>query len=106
NFLLTPERAYLCDWNWPVTGAAWIDTVCLLLTAAGDGLDVDAVLQERALTRNVDPDDVDSLLALLCGYFLERRDEPVPHSSPYLRAHQDWCAEASWAWLARRRGWV
>jgi aminoglycoside phosphotransferase (APT) family kinase protein len=106
NFLLTPERAYLCDWNWPVTGAAWIDTVCLLLTAAGDGLDVDAVLAERALTRNVDPDDVDSLLALLCGYFLERRDEPVPHSSPYLRVHQDWCAEASWAWLARRRGWV
>ena len=106
NFLLSGGRAYLCDWNWPVIGAAWIDTVCLLMTAAGDGLDADAVLAERALTRKVDPEDVDSLLALLCGYFLERRDEPVPHSSPYLRVHQDWCAEASWAWLARRRGWV
>jgi len=106
NFLLAGGRAYLCDWNWPVIGAAWIDTVCLLMTAAGDGLDADAVLAERALTRKVDPEDVDSLLALLCGYFLERRDEPVPHSSPYLRVHQDWCAEASWAWLARRRGWV
>jgi hypothetical protein len=106
NFLLTGGSAYLCDWNWPVMGAAWIDTVCLLMTAAGDGLDADAVLAERALTRKVDPEDVDSLLALLCGYFLERRDEPVPHSSPYLRVHQDWCAEASWAWLARRRGWV
>jgi len=105
NFLLTSGRAYLCDWNWPVVGAAWIDTVCLLLTAAGDGLDADAVLAARPLTRNVNADDVDSLLALLCGYFLERRDQPVPHSSPFLRAHQDWCAEATWAWLARRRGW-
>jgi aminoglycoside phosphotransferase (APT) family kinase protein len=106
NFLLTPGRAYLCDWNWPVIGAAWIDTVCVLMTAAGDGLDADALLAERALTRNVDAEDVDSLLALLCGYFLERRDEPVPHSSPYLRDHQDWCAEVSGAWLAGRRGWV
>jgi hypothetical protein len=89
-----------------VTGAPWIDTVCLLLTAYGDGVDADAVLARRALTRDVDPGHVDSLLALLCGYFLSRRDQPVPHSSPYLRRHQDWCAEASWAWLAERRGWA
>lgn len=106
NFLLRDGRTWLCDWNFPVQGAAWIDTVCLLMTAYGDGVDADALLAGRALSRNVDPEHVDVLLALLCGYFLERRDEPVPHSSPYLRAHQDWCAEASWAWLARRRGWV
>jgi aminoglycoside phosphotransferase (APT) family kinase protein len=105
NFILTPARAYLCDWNFPVRGAAWIDSVCLLMTAFGDGHDADALLAERALTRKVDPDHVDSLLALLCGYFLERRDQPTPYSSPYLRKHQDWCAEVSWAWLAQRRGW-
>jgi hypothetical protein len=30
----------------------------------------------------------------------------VPHSSPYLRIHQDWYAEVTWSWLAQRRGWV
>jgi hypothetical protein len=106
NLLVTPGRVYLCDWNWPARGAAWIDTVCLLMTAHGDGLDADAILAERTLTRSVDPDAVDSLLALLCGYFLARRDGPAPHSSPYLRVHQDWCAEVTWSWLAQRRGWA
>jgi hypothetical protein len=107
NFVLTPRgRAFLCDWNFPVRGAAWIDTVCLLMTAFGDGHDADAQLARRPLTRNVSPDHVDTLLALLCGYFLERRDQPTPYSSPYLRHHQDWCAEVSWAWLAQRRGWT
>lgn len=106
NFVLTGTgRPSLCDWNFPVVGAAWIDSVCLLMTAFGDGLDADAVLAERPLTRNASPDDVDSVLALFCGYFLERRDQPSPYSSPYLRRHQDWCAEVTWAWLAQRRGW-
>jgi hypothetical protein len=30
----------------------------------------------------------------------------VPHSSPYLRRHQDWCAEVTWAWLSHRRAWT
>jgi hypothetical protein len=107
NFMLTTEgTAYLCDWNFPVVGAAWIDTVCLLTSAFGDGVDADAVLAERPVTRDVDPEHVDVLLALLCGYFLERRAQPAPYSSPFLRKHQDWYAEVSWAWLARRRGWA
>ncbi len=76
------------------------------MTAFGDGHDADAQLAKRPLTRNVSADHVDTLLALLCGYFLERRDQPTPYSSPYLRRHQDWCAEVSWAWLAERRGWT
>ncbi len=107
NFLIpSTGRPYLCDWNFPVVGAAWIDTVSLLMTAYGDGVDADALLAQRALTRNVAADDVDALLALFCGYFLERRDQPSPYSSPYLRRHQDWCAMVSWDWLARRRGWL
>ena len=107
NLLLTPDgRAYLCDWSFPVVGAAWIDTVCLLLTAYGDGVDTDAILAERALTRDVDPEHVDVLLALLCGYYLEHRHQQAPYSSPFLRRHQSWCAEVGWAWLSRRRGWT
>jgi aminoglycoside phosphotransferase (APT) family kinase protein len=106
NFMLTRGGALLCDWNWPVVGAPWIDTVCVLMTAFGDGVDSDALLATRRLTRGVDPEHVDVLLALLVGYFLERREQPVPHSSPFLRLHQDWCAEVTWAWLAQRRGWT
>jgi hypothetical protein len=106
NFLLSADgRALLCDWNFPVTGAAWIDTVLMLISAFGDGLDADAILARRRLTRDVGAEDVDVLLALVCGYFLERRDQPVPNSSPYLRVHSRWYSEASWAWLASRRGW-
>lgn len=107
NFLLTPTgTAVLCDWNFPVRGPAWADTVMLLLSAAGDGLDVEEVLARRRLTRDVDPEHVDVLLALLAGYFLQARDRPVPNSSPFVRIHQQWYAQATWAWLARRRGWA
>lgn len=106
NFLMPRDgRAMLCDWNFPVVGAAWIDTVLLLISAYGDGMDADAILAERHLTKDADPDHVDVLLALVCGYFLEGRDRPVPNSSPYLRVHSRWYSEATWAWLASRRGW-
>jgi hypothetical protein len=105
SFVLSAAGAVLGDWSFPVAGAAWVDTVCLLVTAFGDGLDADALLASRALTRDVDPEDVDVLLALLCGYFLEHRDLPSPYSSPFLRRHQSWCADVAWAWLSQRRGW-
>jgi aminoglycoside phosphotransferase (APT) family kinase protein len=106
NFLLSDGRALLCDWNWPVVGASWIDTALLLIPAHGDGLDADAILAERALTREVAAEDIDTLLALIAGFFFERRDDAVPNSSPYLRAHQSWYAEATWSWLSSRRGWA
>ncbi len=98
-------RAWICDWNWPVRGAAWLDTVFFLIGPRGDGLDVDAVLAERPLTRDVPAEHVDIVLALLAGYFFKQQDEPVPPASPYLRQHQAWQGEVVWAWLAERRGW-
>jgi hypothetical protein len=98
-------RAWICDWNWPVRGAAWVDTVFMLIGPRGDGLDVDAVLAERPLTRDVPAEHVDIVLALLAGYFLKQRDEPVPPASPYLRQHQGWQGDVVWAWLCERRGW-
>ncbi|HET7388548.1 MAG TPA: phosphotransferase [Nocardioidaceae bacterium] len=105
NFLLAASGPVLCDWNWTTQGAAWIDTVCLLIAAHGDGVDADEIVASRRLTCDVPPDDIDTVLSLLAGYFLERRDQPAPNSSPYLRVHQSWYAEATWGWLAKRRGW-
>jgi aminoglycoside phosphotransferase (APT) family kinase protein len=106
NFVIDPKgRAWLCDWNWPALGPPWTDTVHLLVSAFGDGLDADALLRSRPLTRSVPDDHVDTVIAGMCGFMLEARDRPAPPSSPYLRVHSNWYAEAAWGWLAQRRGW-
>jgi hypothetical protein len=106
NVLLVEDgRALACDWNWPALGPVWQDTVDLLISAHGDGLDVDPLLATRPLTRDVDPDDIDAWIAAICGFMLSARGRPAPTSSPHLRTHSDWYAEAAWSWLAARRGW-
>jgi aminoglycoside phosphotransferase (APT) family kinase protein len=106
NVLITADgRALFCDWNWPVVGADWLDSLILLIGPRGDGVDVDAVIAERRLLRGVPPDDVDRVLALLCGYFLKSADDPVPPTSPHIRQAQRWQGEVVWDWLSERRGW-
>jgi len=106
NVLLTPDgRALFCDWNWPIVGADWLDSLFMLIGPRGDGLDVDAVIARRRLLRDVPPDHVDRVLALVCGYFLRQAGEPVPATSPHIRDAQRWQGEVVWAWLAERRGW-
>jgi aminoglycoside phosphotransferase (APT) family kinase protein len=106
NILLTEDgRTLACDWNWPALAPAWLDLVVLLASAHGDGLDVEPFLGRRGLTRDVVPDHIDAWLAAYCGFMLSNRTRPVPSSSPHLRTHVDWYAEATWSWLAQRRGW-
>ena len=106
NALLTTDgRALFCDWNWPVVGAPWLDSVILLISPRGDGLDVEQVIAERRLLRDVPADHVDRFLALLAGYLLSQAGQPVPPSSPHLRDAQRWQGEAVWDWLCERRGW-
>lgn len=101
----TDGNAWFCDWNHPVVGANWLDSLLLLVGPRGDGLDVAPVLAARPLLRDVDLDAVDTLLALVVGYFLKSADDPVPPTSPYLRDHQRWQGEVCWEWLCERRGW-
>ncbi|HEX4685484.1 MAG TPA: hypothetical protein VH228_01790 [Nocardioides sp.] len=105
NVLLTRDRALFCDWNWPVVGASWLDSLILLVSPRGDGVDVERVIAERPLLRNVPADHVDRVLALLAGYLLSRGAEPVPSNSPHLRDAQRWQGEVVWDWLCERRGW-
>ena len=78
----------------------------MLIGPRGDGLDVESVIAARPLLRDVPAEHIDTVLALLVGYFFRQRDEPVPPTSPYLREHQSWQGEVCWAWLCERRGWV
>ena len=107
NLLLADDgRVLLCDWNWPVAGAAWIDTLLLMIGPRGDGLDVDAVLAGSDLTRDLDPEAIDIVLALVTGYFLHSAALPSPPTSPHMRAAQLWQGEVCWEWLSERRGWA
>ena len=106
NALIDEEgRAWFCDWNFPVRGAAWLDSLLMLIGPRGDGVDVDAVIAARPLLRDVAPDAVDVVLALVTGYFWKSADDPVPTTSPHLRDHQRWQGDVCWAWLSERRGW-
>ncbi|NYE37801.1 aminoglycoside phosphotransferase (APT) family kinase protein [Nocardioides cavernae] len=107
NVLIAADgRALVCDWNWPVRGAAWFDSFAALIGARGDGLDVDEVLASRRLLKDVGPETIDIAIALHVGYFLTQCELPVPPTSPHLRDHQRWQGEVCWDWLAERRGWA
>lgn len=106
NVLIDADgRALVCDWNWPVRGAAWFDSFAALIGPRGEGIDVDAVIAGRRLLRDVDPVAFDINLALYIGYFFTQCELPVPPTSPHIRDHQRWQGEVCWDWLAERRGW-
>lgn len=106
NLLLAADgRTWLCDWKGPLVGPAWLDSLWLLVGPRGDGLDVEAHLAAHPLLAGVDPDDVDTALALLLGYLCVAADQPVPSSSPHLRRDQAWQRDVLAAWVAERRGW-
>jgi aminoglycoside phosphotransferase (APT) family kinase protein len=106
NVLIDPAgRALVCDWNWPVLGAAWFDSFAALIGPRGEGLDVDRVIAARRLLRDVDPEALDINLALYVGYFFTQAELPAPPTSPHLRDHQRWQGEVCWDWLSERRGW-
>lgn len=106
NVLLTDQGAVAVDWNFVAAGPAWFDAVSLLVQAHGDGIDADAVLAREPLTRDVDADLVDGVLALLLGYLTWAAAQDHVETSPYLRTHQAWYRDATWSWLASRRGWA
>ncbi len=99
------DRAMLCDWNWPVVGAAWLDSLLLLIGPRGDGLDVDAHIAEHPLLADVPAEHIDVALALVLGYFTSSAAEAVPAASPHIRAAQAWQRDVIDDWLAERRGW-
>ena len=103
NVLLSTDgRVWFVDWNWPVAGAQWIDMVCLLLSARGDGQDVESILAEHVLTCDVESTAINSLLAVLWSFWGAAATKPVPSGSPHLRDHQIWYAEVTQDWLAER----
>ncbi|MFC5730722.1 MULTISPECIES: phosphotransferase [Nocardioides] len=107
NILIRPDgTALLCDWNWPVVGAAWFDSLLLLIGPRGDGIDVAAHIAAHPLLSGVPDEHLDVALALILGYFWTSSLQPVPPTSPYVRQAQAWQRDVIDDWLAERRGWA
>src|SRR5690606_28681822 len=105
NILIRSDgSALLCDWNWPVVGARWLDSLFLLIGPRGDGLDVDELIAAHPLLADVPPDHVDVVIALLLGFFTVSAAQRVPPTSPHIRAVQAWQRDVLDDWLAERRG--
>lgn len=103
NVLIGPEDGvWIVDWNWPVMGAPWVDLVCLLLSARGDGVDVEELVARHPLSCDVDPASIDSLLAVLWTFWAGAVRQPVPQFSPHLRDHQAWYLAVTEGWLRER----
>ena len=96
-------EVWFVDWNWPVIGPPWVDPVCILLSARGDGLDVEALIAAHPVLRDVPPRAIDCLLAVLWSFWSAAQHESVPAGSPHLRDHQRWYCEVTGSWLAERR---
>lgn len=103
NILVASDGVvWMCDWNSPSLAAPWLDLVCVLMSARGDGHDCDAILTAHPLTREVESRSIDALLALLWLYFTTRCEAEVPPHSPHLRDHQRWYRDVVRDWLEER----
>ena len=98
-------KGWIVDWNFPALGKPFIDLVTLLMSARGDGHDVEKILAVSPLTSAEDSEAIDSLIADLALYYAIASGGPEPDGSPHLREHQRWSGLVVADWLAERRRW-
>jgi len=70
NVMLTPDRVFVIDWPHAWVGAAHCDVVTLLSSATASGIDPQPLLARHPLTRDLDPVEIDVVLALHAGFLL------------------------------------
>lgn len=97
-------RAVIVDWPWAAHGASWFDALTLLVDArvSDPACDTEAALREHAVFAPAEPQQVDSVLAALAGYFLDSARKPSPPGLPTLRAFQQAEGAACLGWLRER----
>lgn len=104
NLLLTRVGGVMViDWPYAVRGAAWVDVLLFLISAAADGgVDPEAAWRGYGPGRRADPGAVNAVLAAAAGDFTLQSLLPAPQNMPALRGHQRAKGSAAAGWLRRR----
>lgn len=103
NTLIEPSgRVVFVDWAHACLGASWVDLVCMIPSAVLEGGRPEDVL--RCAGDSVDDAAVDTMLAAILGYFVERSARPDPPGLPTVRAFQRAQGEVTLRWLRTRLG--
>lgn len=106
NMVVGARQAWICDWTKPRRLPAWIDTVCFLTAAHGDGHDADRLFWTHPTAVGVTDEALDTVLAAIAGALLHGwPDAPARVVSPAIKTLMQWNGLATADWLARRRGW-
>lgn len=105
NVLITAGGAVLVDWPHACVGPPWLDLLALLFEVDRLGEEdlADQVLATSALTRDVDPEVLTTVLDGFSAFFLDRGAQPAPPGLPTLRPFQRVQGEALVRWVQRRR---
>jgi thiamine kinase-like enzyme len=107
NLVIGADRAWICDWSKPRFMPQWVDTVCLLSVAHGDGHDAERLFWAHPTAKDVAAEQLDTLLAAITGGMLRGWPEaPSRIVSPSIQEHMRWNGLAASDWLATRCGWI
>jgi len=103
NTLIEPSgRVMFVDWPHACIGASWVDLVCMVPSAILEGGRPEDVLHPAGAS--VDAAAINTMLAAILGYFVDRSAQPDPPGLPTVRAFQRAQAEVTLRWLRRRLG--
>jgi Phosphotransferase enzyme family len=107
NLLVRPDGGVvLVDWPWACRGCGWFDSLTLLINVElYGGHDVEDLLASSPVLARVSADDINGVLAGLCGYFYDAGRQPPPPGLPTVRQFQRDQGDAVLRWLARRLNW-
>lgn len=101
NILLTDSGPVLVDWPWAARGAAWFDTLCLLINVnLTGGHDIDRLAREHL--QGAAAEEINAVLSGLTGFFFHASRLPAPPSLPTIRGFQRKQGRATLGWLRRR----
>jgi len=108
NMLVRPDGSVvLVDWPWAGRGAAWIDSIALLVNVGlYGGHDIEALMATSPMLRAADSETVTAFLAGLAAYFLDSARQLAPVGLPTVRAFQLAQGQVVLGWLTRRLGWA
>lgn len=105
NLLVTTDgRVRVVDWPFACRGAAWVDTLMLVLNLRLHGVPDPSAYDARVRDLGATEEDVDAVLAGVLAYFVHMSRLPASSGLPTLRAFQRAQGAVTTQWLRERWG--